>query len=187
MFSFFIRFPILTADISIYSVDSRRYYKYNNVLRSFTPTPFIAPPIGELEMKQLLTLTLVTIIGFAVAGCNKTSKVNAGATSAAATSCSASADACCGSTACTTSKAKPAAAGSTSNECQMSCSSANKMKKMTKPAAAGTKSNDCPMSCSSENKMKKMTKPAAAGSTSSACDPSDCGDWKGACPMSGGK
>jgi hypothetical protein len=184
MFSFFIRFPILTADISIYSVDSRRYYKYNNVLRSFTPTPFIAPPIGELEMKQLLTLTLVTIIGFAVAGCNKTSKVNAGATSAAATSCSASADACCGSTACTTSMAKPAAAGTNDSSC---CSSANNMKKMTKPAAAGSTSNDCPMSCSSENKMKKMTKPAAAGSTSSACDPSDCGDWKGACPMSGGK
>jgi hypothetical protein len=183
MFSFFIRFPILTADISIYSVDSRRYYKYNNVLPSFILTPLIDPPIGELEMKQLLTLTLVTIIGFAVAGCNKTSKVNAGATSAAATSCSASADACCGSTACT-SKAKPAAAGTNDSSC---CSSANNMKKMTKPAAAGTKSNDCPMSCSSENKMKKMTKPAAAGSTSSACDPSDCGDWKGACPMSGGK
>ncbi|GEM_PF-3797712 len=117
-------------------------------------------PIGEYKMKKLLTLTLMTIISFAIAGCNKTSKVNASATSATASSCSASADACCGSEACgTDAKAMPAAAG-TNDSC---CSSMKKMEKMTK------------------------TKPAAAGTTSGACDPSDCADMKMTCPMSGRK
>ena len=136
-------------------------------------------------MKHLLALTLVATLGFAVVGCNKTSKVKASVTDGQATSCPMAAEkACCGScggdAAAKATQAKPAAAGK--SEC---CAS----KAKAKPAAAG-EAKDCqpadcqPADCSSKAKAK----PAAAGEAKD-CHPADCsskGKKSSGCPMSGG-
>ena len=148
------------------------------------------PPIPFMEksMKQLLTLTLVAMLGFAIIGCNKTEKVNASATTAQCggadcdpancdiSKCNKTAANCAlqGTTECpmaaAAAKAKPAAAGD-SSKC---CSSKTK----AKPAAAGDSSKCC--------SSKAKAKPAAAGDAN--CNPSGCNKAKNAgCPMANGK
>ena len=126
-------------------------------------------------MKQLLTLTLVAVLGFAVIGCNKTEKVNASAT-ASQRAASKSGPANCDPSKCESkAKAKPAAAAGKSGCC------ASKAK--AKPAAAGacdpTKCGDMkdcdPSKCASMKKGAKMD-----------CGKKD-GKMSGGCPMSGGK
>ena len=117
-------------------------------------------------MKQLLTLTLVAVLGFAVVGCNKTSKVNASTTAAQ----------CRGANCDPASCAKCPLAGTA--ECPLG--------KQAKPAAAG----DATSCCASK---KAAVKPAATSSKNKAdCNPSDCGSWKkgdkgsgSGCPFSG--
>jgi hypothetical protein len=104
-----------------------------------------------MTMKQLLTLTLVAFLGFAVLGCNKSSKVNASATAAQCDPAN------CDPSKCGDSK-KAGCDKMGTADCPMGAAKA-------KPAAAGNKS--C---CASKAKAK----PAAAG----ACDPTKCGDMK---------
>jgi hypothetical protein len=139
-------------------------------------------------MKQLLTLTLVAVLGFAIIGCNKTEKVNASATAAscdqsncdpadcdlskcskAAASCSLQGTPECPMAAAKAANAKPAAAG----DAKTCCST----KAKAKPAAAG----DAKTCCSTKAKAK----PAAVGKAN--CDPSACDSAKKTgCPFSGG-
>ena len=117
-------------------------------------------------MKQLITLTLVAVLGFAVIGCNKTEKVNASATAsqrAASKSGPANCDPskcaiACGSGCCASkAKAKPAAAGA--------CD----------PTKCGDMKDCDPSKCASMKKGAKMD-----------CGKKD-GKMSGGCPMSGGK
>ncbi len=142
-----------------------------------------SPFLENLNMKQLLTLTLVAVISFAVVGCNKTSKVNASATAA---QCDVSN---CDPANCDMSKCQGMKEGCDkmgTDACPMGAAKA-------KPAAGGGAKSCCA--------SKAKAKPAAAG----ACDPANCGDMKdcdpakcasmgkkdgkmpAGCPMSGGK
>ncbi len=107
-------------------------------------------------MKQLLTLTLVTILGFAVLGCNKTEKVNASATAAQCDPAN------CDPADCDPSKCASMKKGA---KCDKMGTADCPMGK-AKPAAAGDKKSCCA--------DKAKAKPAAAG----ACDPAKCGDMK---------
>ncbi|MDP7005528.1 MAG: hypothetical protein QF718_04895 [Phycisphaerales bacterium] len=108
-------------------------------------------------MKQLLTLTLVAVLGFAVIGCNKTEKVNASATAAQCDPANCGDMKNCDPAKCASMK-KAGCDKMGTADCPMAAAKA-------KPAAAGDKS--C---CASKAKAK----PAAAG----ACDPAKCGDMK---------
>jgi hypothetical protein len=106
-------------------------------------------------MKQLLTLTLVAMLGFAVLGCNKTEKVNASATAAK-----------CDGSSCNPANCDPSKCEGMKKGCdKMGTADCPMAAAKAKPAAAGTKS--C---CPSNAKAK----PAAVG----ACDPAKCGDMK---------
>ena len=124
-------------------------------------------------MKQLLTLTLVALLGLATIGCNKTEKVNA---AAVATLCDASN---CDLANCDPSKCSKATANCPlqgTPQCPMAARAAKAAK--AKPAAAGTSA--C---CASKGKAK----PAAAG-TASGCNKMKQGcNKKGStgCPFSG--
>ena len=101
-------------------------------------------------MKHLLTLTLVAILGIAVVGCNKTTKVNASAT---ASQCDGSNcdPATCGKVACAAKRANCTFAGTP--QCPLAAAKAAQ----AKPAAAGNASKSC---CFGGWKTK--AKPAAA-------------------------
>ena len=124
-------------------------------------------------MKQLLTLTLVAVLGFAVIGCNKTEKVNAGATAAqcGGSNCDPTN---CDKVACAAKKADCPLAGTP--QCPMAARAAKAAN--AKPAAAGTSA--C---CASKGKAK----PAAAGDGTGCTKIKEGCDKMGftGCPMSG--
>ena len=95
-------------------------------------------------MKHLLTLTLVAILGFAVVGCNKTTKVNASATAAQcdASNCD---PANCDKTTCSAKRANCSKASA--EGCPLAAAKAAAAQ--AKPAAAGN-----PSSCASKAKAK---------------------------------
>jgi len=116
------------------------------------------PLLEKMNMKHLLTLTLVAVIGFAVVGCNKTSKVNASATAAQ-----------CDPANCDPANCDPSKCASMDKGAKKACDkmgTADCPMGKAKPAAAGTAKSCC--------SSKAKTKPAAAG----ACDPAKCGDMK---------
>ena len=143
----------------------------STIYHSTRINPPFRPFLENMTMKQLLTLTLVAVLGFAVIGCNKTEKVNAGATAATQCNTSNCDPANCDMTACAAKKANCSLAGT--SECPMAARAAK-----AKPAAAGTSA--C---CASKGKAK----PAAAGDASGCSKLRKGCDKTGStgCPMSG--
>jgi len=140
-------------------------------------------------MKQLLTLTLVALLGLATFGCNKTEKVNA---AAVATLCVGSN---CDLSNCDPTKCSKAAANCPllgTPQCPLAAAKAAKTDAKVNPAAAGATKSCC--------SSKAKAKPAAAGAAKSCCsskakakpaatsnnDASGCSKKRsGACPFSG--
>ena len=167
MFSLFIRFSILTADILVYNVVFCPFSVYNSSSDFLNHgTSANTPNLEKMTMKHLVTLTLIAVLGFAVVGCNKSKKVNASTTAAQCDFAN------CDKANCD--KAKCDKANCDKAKCAAKAAQA-------KPAAAGDAAKSC---CSSK------TKPAAAGANNPAdCNPADCASKKKGtgCPMSGGQ
>ena len=156
-------------------------------------------------MKQLLTLTLVAVLGFAVVGCNKTSKVNASTTAAqcSGSNCDPASCAKCplaGTAECPLAAATDSSASDADKRARRARyqEASDKMLKMVeageitqaqmdarlnrmKKAMAGKQAKpaavgDAKSCCASK---KAAVKPAATSSKNKAdCNPSDCGSWK---------